>query len=145
MAIMNELAVLAVVLLVSACTSAPAFLAPEIQIHELTGPGSLGYPTGALQIEYEMEIHNVAAEPITLRRIDVQSQNSPDSPYVLRHEAQTFDLRILPGETQRATFWVKAYGQVTSSHAHEPLSVRIIGFFDTPGGPIQKYLHREIG
>jgi hypothetical protein len=134
----------ALVALVACSSSQKAkIIPPELQIRELVGPSDMGYPRGVVEVQYEVRIGNRSGEPITLRRIDIQSVGT--GAYTLRHEAQNFNRTIDPDHFDTVTFWVRALARGDRMGGNEPVTVRGVAYFDTPVGPTQKVFLTNIG
>jgi hypothetical protein len=140
---MRNLILAATVLtLASACASNPKIPRPEIGIVELRGPSSMGNPSGMIEVQFEIQVKNIAGDPITLRQVDIQSVG--DGAYVLRREVQIFNLTIPPGQVGTATFWVRALARGNTLSQDEPVSVHGVAKFDSAQGPFQQFFRRDI-
>src|SRR5260221_5316925 len=83
------LSLLATLLFAAACSSVSSgprvkIIEPNIGIRQVVGPAELGYPQGPIEVEYEFEIKNNSAEPLTLRKVHVQTVNPAGGAYSLR-------------------------------------------------------------
>lgn len=120
---------------------------PEIQLVQLYGPTDLPYTQGAtsLTAHFGFRILNRAAEPITLRHIELES--SGEGGYYLRREARAFTRQIEPGEVAEETMQALAYFRTTASGAasNEPVMLRATFHFDSARGSFRQVLLRNIG
>jgi len=136
------------VLLLAACASSKkdaAILKPEIDLVQLQAPVDVGYATGPTQIQFGARIANRSAEPITLRRIEIQSIGSGS--YILRKEFFPFNEKIAPDQFTTVTFWAHGYGIATDrgrTPSAEPVNVCSILYFDSPVGSFHQIVTRYI-
>ena len=109
---MKRVIVLAALLL-AACSSTKdvQILKPEINLLQLNAPVDVGYATGPTQIQFEARIANRSQEPITLKRIEIQSVGSGS--YILRKEFFTYNESIAPEHFASVKFWAHGYGFAT--------------------------------
>lgn len=147
-AAMKRLPLLLLVLAAVACSSGKSqraeIIRPEIDIRQLVGPSDLAYPRGIMEIQYEVRVANRSSEPITLRRIDVQSVGT--GAYTLRREFFPFNEVIQPDQYKTVTFWVKAWarGRVAGAGSNEPVTVRGIASFESPVGEFNQIFQRDL-
>ena len=137
----------ALLTLATACASSNAPVPrPVIEMFQLRGPSDLAYTRGqnTMDAYFGFRIRNEAQEPITLRRIDLQSMG--DGGYYLRREDQAFNNAIPAGATAEATMRARAAYSVTSSGtaSREPVTVRAVVYFETPKGSFQQIVMRNI-
>jgi hypothetical protein len=141
-------AVIALALLAAACSTGGGqnakIVPPEIELVELVGPSEFGY-SGRADIQYQMRVGNRSGEPITLRRVEISSVGT--GAYVLRRDRFSFNERIEPDGFGTVTFWAKAMTRGTTSGfaSTEPVTLRAIVYFETPVGPFQRIIIRELG
>jgi hypothetical protein len=136
-------------LLVSGCgssstgTAAAVNSQPELSIRELTGPSELGFPSGPVNLQYEVAIANRADGPITLRRIEVQSFGG--GAYRIPRANFTYSNTIVAGETAQVQFWVRGLAKGGRSvRADEPVTLRLVGYFDSPAGAFQTVVMKDL-
>jgi hypothetical protein len=147
MACMKQLTI-AALLLFAACASSNDkvnIAKPELELVQLVAPANVGYATGPTQIQFGLRAHNNAAEPITIRRIDIQSVGT--GAYELRRDSFRFDRTIQPNESGDVTFWAHAFAYATDRSGtpwSEPVTVRAVIRFDSPAGPFQQIVTRYI-
>ena len=146
-AAMKRLPLLLLAVAALACSSGSQranIIRPEIDIRQLVGPSDLAYPRGIMEIQYEVRVANRSSEPITLRRIDVQSVGT--GAYYLRREFFPFNEVIQPDQFKTVTFWVKGFarGRVAGAGANEPVTVRGIASFESPVGEFSQIFQRDI-
>jgi len=131
--------------LIAACSSSPkraGIVRPEIEVDQLVGPGDVGYPRGIIEVQFGMKISNRSTQPITLRRIEIQSMGGGG--YVLRHETQAFNTTIEPNHFDTVKFWVHALSKGDTPAANEPVTIRGVAQFDTPAGSTQQFFLKNI-
>lgn len=145
---MKRIIVFATLLLAAACASSKkdvAILKPEIDLVQLQAPVDVGYATGPTQIQFGARIANRSSEPITLRRIEIQSIGSGS--YILRKEFFPFNEKIAPDQFTTVTFWAHGYGIATDrgrTPSAEPVNVRSILYFESPVGSFHQIVTRYI-
>jgi hypothetical protein len=135
------------VLILAACASshgpADTRLKPEIHLEQVVGPADLGYPGGAIDVQYEIQITNHAQEPMTLRRVEVRSVGG--GAYRLRPETYRFNDTATPGNFIAVRFWAHAYqAGAFGRGSTEPVTLRAILYFDSPSGGFQHILLKEL-
>jgi hypothetical protein len=136
-------------LLAAACSTGRANgdgnrLRPDIAIEQLVGPAQLGYPGGRVDIQYEVRVGNRAAEPITLRRIEVSSIGG--GAYRLRHESYPFNATLQANQQGSIQFWAHALQSgPTFRGSNEPVTLRAILYFDSPSGKFQQIVMQSLG
>jgi hypothetical protein len=141
---------LASVIVIAACaTSKPnqpkATIAdPGIGIEQVVGPRELGYPYGQIEVKYNFAVQNNAPIPLTLTRIDIQSEGVAGGSYSLRRYSYPFHQEIPPNSVGVVTFWAKAMGWGQGMRETEPVTVRGVAHFTTPTGATQKVFVREL-
>ena len=132
-------------LLITGCSSSPkqaGMVRPEIEIEQVVGPGDVGYPRGIIEVQFAMKISNRSKQPITLRRIEIQSVGGGG--YTLRHETQVFNKTVEPDHFDTVKFWVRALSQGDTPAANEPVTIRGVAQFDSPAGPLQQFFLKNI-
>ncbi len=135
-------------LLLAACAHSKndvEILKPEISLVQLNAPVDSGYATGPTQVQFGARIANRSSEPITLRRIEMQSVGTGS--YQLRREQFSFNEKIEPGQFGTVTFWVHAYAYPTGRDRRpsaEPVTVRGILYFESPAGSFHQIVSRYI-
>ena len=137
-------------LLAAACASSKnnnnaSIIKPEIELVQLQAPVDVGYATGPTQIQFGVRIANRSAEPITLRRIEIQSVGTGS--YELRKEFFPFNEKIAPDGFTTVTFWAHGYGFATDrgrTPSAEPVNVRSVLYFDSPAGNFHQIVSRFI-
>jgi hypothetical protein len=137
-------AALAIIAAVACASSKRAtIILPDLDIREVVGPSDMGYPRGIIEVQYEMVIANKSQEPLTLRRIEIQSVGSGGY-FLRRGEIQRFNKTIAPGHYDTVTFWVRALSRGDTLGGNEPVTVRGVAYFDSPVGPTQKFFLKNI-
>jgi hypothetical protein len=131
----------------AACSSTKdvQILKPEINLLQLNAPVDVGYATGPTQIQFEARIANRSQEPITLKRIEIQSVGTGS--YILRKEFFTYNEPIAPDHFASVKFWAHGYGFATDrgrTPSSEPVNLRSIMYFDSPVGSFHQIVTRYI-
>ncbi|HEY3055516.1 MAG TPA: hypothetical protein VGK31_06260 [Thermoanaerobaculia bacterium] len=145
---MKRTAVFALLLL-AACSSASnsPVPPPDVQIVQIYGPSNLDFSRGmsSLDAEYGIQITNHASDPIRLKHVTLESVAG--TTIALRREDRAFDNEIPPGQTGQATMHARVYftSDMSGSPTREPLTVRATLRFDSPKGPFNKIVQRNIG
>jgi hypothetical protein len=116
---------------------------PEVELVQLVGPGDVAMGSGIMQIQFGLRVSNRASEPITLRRVEMSSVGR--GAYVLRREFHPFNKVIRPEQYEDVTFWSRGfvYGS-RFEPSNEPVTVRAILFFESPDGPFQQIVQRNL-
>ena len=129
-----------------ACASgefAPSgLILPELELAQLpNGLELLNYP-GQVQITYHLRVKNLSGEPITLQKIDLRTVG--EGPYRTASETGTLNETIDPAATKviQFTLWAASRGERRT--ADEPVTVRLIAYFDTPLGPMAKTISKRL-
>ena len=141
----NLLVALSLGLLIIGCSSSSkpgGMIRPEIEIEQAVGPGDVGYPRGIIEVQFAMKISNRSAQPVTLRRIEIQSVGGGG--YTLRHETQVFNKTIEPDHFDTVKFWVRALAKGDTPAANEPVTIRGVAQFDSPAGSMQQFFLKNI-
>lgn len=132
----NLLALLALALAWSCSQARVNLLKPDIAIGQVPIPVFLLERPGSISVTYQMQISNPSSEPVTLRRLDLQTVGS--SPYALRRLPLLFNQLVRPNETVVVTFDAWGYARGGRIGASEPVTVRGIAYFETPSGTVQR-------
>ena len=144
------LSLLATLLFAAACSSVSSgprvkIIEPNIGIRQVVGPAELGYPQGPIEVEYEFEIKNNSAEPLTLRKVHVQTVNPAGGAYSLRPYDYFMNKTIAPNTTEAVQVWARGYGFGRGARDTEPVTLRGVAYFDTPVGYYTQPFVREMG
>lgn len=145
--------IFAVVLAVAlaGCASAPKSdnpqqRVPEVEFAQLVGPSDV-QATGPFDVKFGMRVTNPSTQPITLRRVELRQIGS--GTYVLARNNNPVVLKeiIEPGGSIEISFWQHAIQRVLpgSFGASEPVSLRVVSFFDTPTGHTQSIKQVVLG
>jgi hypothetical protein len=121
-----------------------AIASPGIGIEQVVGPREIGYPYGQIEVKYNFAVQNNASIPITLIRVDIQSENPAGGAYSLRRNFYNFHQEIPPNSIGVVTFWAKAFGWGRGVRETEPVTVRGVAYFDSQNGALQKIFIREL-
>lgn len=133
-------AVLAAALLLIGCSSAapdskqaPAD-EPAIRITQISNVATAArHVTGAIPVQFRVDVTNTSRDQITLKRIDVQSIGY--GAYILSPVTQAFDIPIAPGDSRFVEFWAPAsIDNASISGANGPVTLRVTAQYLTPTG-----------
>ena len=115
---------------------------PELVIRQVLGPSDLNHPRGILEVKYEMQVANRSAEPITLQRIEIQSDAS--GAYVIRKDRFLFNEKIEPDHFGVVSFWVRALARGDTARGSAPVTIRGVAYFDSPVGRFHQFFIRQL-
>jgi hypothetical protein len=102
------------------------------------------HDTGPVSAQFAVEVKNKLAEPLSLRRVAVQSIGG--GAYTLPSYSQAFNETIAPGETKRISFWAPAFVSVnTVAGANGPVTLRASLDFEAGGKKFQKVEVQNVG
>lgn len=121
-------------------------VAPETRLLQLIGPEQLNWQSGEIEMKYALEVTNRAAEPITLRQIQIQTVGS-EGPYYIPQSSYFFREAVTPGAKRAIEFFAKAFseGNRYRIDAQSPVSVRVIAFFEAPQGNFRQTFIANLG
>lgn len=97
-----------------------------------------------MEVKLELRVGNRASVPITLRRVEIQTVNPQGGAYTLDRAAYYFKLAIQPAEAGVAPFWARAVGYGRSMRDTEPVTIRGVIDYETPGGHYNQIFVREL-
>ena len=149
---MKRLALLALSLTVLACSSSSPeaqkakATQPNVDFVQMVGPADLGYPPGQFDVQYGVRVQNPSAQPITLRRIAVETVGG-GGPYLLRRDTYYFKDVIDAQNQKDLSFWAHAIatGRADSADSQAFVTIRAIAYFDTPTGMVRKVVMKNFG
>jgi hypothetical protein len=118
---------------------------PEIEFRQIVGPPQLGYPTGQIEVKFEVRIGNRSGEPLTLRKLEVYSTNPEGGAYTVYRRSYFFNTTVGPDQTGSITMWAKAYGWGRGMRDSEPVTLHGIAYYDSPVGYLNQPFIKEIG
>ena len=134
-------------LLLAACAMSSAAPGPEpdINIYQISRVAAgTEHDTGPVSAKFAVEVKNKLTEPLTLRRVAVQSIGG--GAYTLPSYSQAFNETIAPGETKRVAFWAPATIAVdTIGGANGPVTLRAALDFEAGGKKFQKVEVQNVG
>jgi hypothetical protein len=121
-------------------------VAPETELVQLVGPEQLNWESGTIEMKYALKVTNRAAEPITLRQIQIQTVGL-EGPYNIPQSSYFFREPVTPGATRPIEFFAKAYseGDRYKVDAQAPVSIRIIAYFEAPKGNFRQAFITNLG
>lgn len=116
---------------------------PDVQIAQLNGlPAAARNITGGVSINYAVRVRNHADQPITLKRVSVQSMN--EGAYNVAPTSRPFDVRINPEQFQDVEFWVPAQTGRSLVGGNGPVTLRVTCEFDSAAGRFQEIVVRTV-
>jgi hypothetical protein len=118
---------------------------PEVTIMQVSrvAPGT-EHDTGPVSAQFAVEVKNKMTEPLSLRRVGVQSIGGGS--YTLPSYSQAFNETIAPGETKRVAFWAPAFISMnTVAGANGPVTLRAVLEFEAGGKKFQKVEVQNVG
>jgi hypothetical protein len=138
---------LTALLLTAACATNSATPGPEpdINIYQISRVAvGTEHDTGPVSAQFAVEVKNKLTEPLSLRRVAVQSIGG--GAYTLRPYSQAFNETIAPGETKRVAFWAPAVITMdTMGGANGPVTLRASLDFEAGGKKFQKVEVQNVG
>lgn len=144
---MRTAVTLTALFLLAACATNSAAPGPEpdINIYQISRVAvGTEHDTGPVSAQFAVEVKNKLAEPLSLRRVAVQSIGG--GAYTLRPYSQAFNETIAPGETKRVSFWAPASVNVdTVAGANGPVTLRASLEFEAGGKKFQKVEVQNVG
>ena len=117
---------------------------PRLEIRQLVGPREQNFPEGEIEVKLELRIGNRADVPITLRRIEIQTVNPQGGAFTLERAAYYFTKSIQPAGSAEAAFWARAISYGRSMRDSEPVTIRGVIDYETPGGHYNQIFVREL-
>jgi len=144
---MRTAVTLTALLLLAACATDSAAPGPEpdINIYPISRVAvGTEHDTGPVSAQFAVEVKNKLTEPLSLRRVAVQSIGG--GAYTLRPYSQAFNETIAPGETKRVSFWAPAVVEMnTVGGANGPVTLRASLEFEAGGKKFQKVEVQNVG
>ena len=144
---MRTAVTLTALFLLAACATDSAAPGPEpdINIYQISRVAvGMEHDTGPVSAQFAVEVKNKLTEPLSLRRVAVQSIGG--GAYTLRPYSQAFNETIAPGETKRVSFWAPAVINVdTVGGANGPVTLRASLEFEAGGKKFQKVEVQNVG
>lgn len=133
-------------ILAAGCASGGNTRRVNIDLLQLVGPTAL-QPIGNFDVQYGVAVENTLNEPVTIRRVEIRQIGTGS--YVLARPIDSFPFTktIPPGATDGVSLWMHAYAVVRAGDfgASEPVSLRVIVFFESPSGSFQQVVHKVLG
>jgi hypothetical protein len=119
---------------------------PDTQLIQMVGPEQLNWESGEIELKYALQVTNHAADPITLRQIQIQSVGV-EGPYSIPASSYFFRKAVAAGDTTAIEFYAKALseGNRYRIDAESPVAIRIIAFFEAPKGNFRKAFITNLG
>ncbi|HEX7705567.1 MAG TPA: hypothetical protein VF701_03820 [Thermoanaerobaculia bacterium] len=134
-------------LVLAACSSSKPSVnitRPTVEIAQTSGvPPAARHVTGGLPVRYAIRVSNLAAEPITLRQISVQSLG--EGAYTVASNSRPYNVIVEPNGIQDIEFWASAFVSVaTTVGANGPVTLRLNLIFDSPLGKFEEIVVRQV-
>lgn len=117
-------------------------LAPKVRVRQLAGQILPSARSPVTEIELLVDIFNESAEPITLKRLQVQSIIGGG--FRFRPIARTFNKVIPPGGVETFDMWVQIAAESPGVDVRSPSIVRGTALFDSPAGGFRHVFTSEI-
>src|SRR5438034_1246345 len=115
-------------LLLAACATRPIENETpdfKVQVQRADSVLDRGAPVPVSEVKYRIRVTNRTSDPVTLRRVDVDTTGSE----ILSHLAsRDFQQIIAPGRTESVDCWVAALVFQASARKHPPVSIRMTMF-----------------
>ncbi|HEX8252361.1 MAG TPA: hypothetical protein VF846_04360 [Thermoanaerobaculia bacterium] len=116
---------------------------PQIDIMQTSAvPIAARYVDGGVSVQYAVRIGNPAARDITLRRLTIQSVGQ--GAYTVNAYSVPFNVAVMAANKAQVQFWVPAYTGMSIVGANGPVTVRVVGEFDSTDGRIQEVVTRVV-
>lgn len=111
---------------------------PELQLVQLnTISGAAEHMTGGFSVHYELRVANHADEPITLKRVEVQSMGA--GAYTIAPYNSSTEKRIEPNAQESVDFWAPAtIPRDTIAGVNGPVTIRFTAYFDSARGGFRR-------
>jgi len=135
----------ALLLLFGCATNSAPGPEPDVNIYQISrvAPG-MEHDTGPVSAQFAVEVKNTMTQPLSLRRVAVQSLGGGS--YTLPSYSQAFNETIAPGETKRVAFWAPAFISMnTVAGANGPVTLRASLEFESGGRKFQKIEVQNVG
>ena len=117
---------------------------PDVQLTQISGvPSAARFVSGGISVKYRVVVANRSGEPITLKRIDLQSMGYGG--YDLRPTSISTKLLVQPDHYESTEFWTAAnIDDPSMNGANGPVSVRAVAHFDSPVGQFQTVTVQQV-
>jgi hypothetical protein len=151
---MRSISIIALSLLLAACGStrsgdddfSPSTSSSgrtEIEIVQLTSmAGAARHTSGGMPVQYRMRVTNRGDQPITLRRVTLQSIGL--GAYSIPNASRPFNVAIEPAQHADVEFWVPTTIQDSVAGANGPVTLRAVAVFDSPTGKFQDIVTAQV-
>lgn len=99
--------------------------------------------TGGITLHYLVRVQNVAGQPVTLRRIDMNSIGYGS--YSVDQTSRPFNVTIDPQKQAEVEIWTS--GQIVDASltgANGPVTLRAVLWFDSPVGSLQTVVIQQV-
>ena len=149
---MRNLFAVAAIALAACSSSAPAtskqqvkIPEPEFELRQLSGPAEANYVQGSFEVKFRLDVGNRADVPITLSRVELTVVNPPGGAYTLERRPYVMKKEIEAHKSASIELWAKAIGYGETRRSKEPVSIRGMLYFETPGGGYRHVFVKELG
>lgn len=105
-------------------------------------PVAARYADGGLTIHYAMRVENKADEPITLKRVTVQTVS--EGAYHVSPTSKPYNLKIAAAQNEEIEFWVSAVPGLSLVGLNGPVTLRVTTEFDSAQGTFQHIVMRRV-
>ncbi|HYH06620.1 MAG TPA: hypothetical protein VEK11_06095 [Thermoanaerobaculia bacterium] len=104
-------------------------------------PAAARYVQGGVNVQYAVRVTNLVDEPLTLRRVTVQSLG--EGAYHVQH-SMSYEIPVGPAQEQDVQFWAPAQTGRSLVGANGPVTVRVTAEFDSKRGRVQEIVTRVV-
>lgn len=150
--LMKRLAILPLLVIAAACGSSKVssgpranLIEPLLEVRQVVGPPELGYPSGQIEVKFDVRIQNRSGEPITLKKLELSSSNPEGGAYTVIRRYYYFNKTIAPDAIESVTVWARAYGWGRGMREAEPVTLHGVAYYETAVGYLNQPFIREIG
>ena len=126
----------------SANRPARSFPSRESESSRLSVPAQLGYPYGPIEVKYDIDVQNNAAEPITLMRVEITLNLA--AARTAFGAASTLQAGDSSEQHRRRHVLGKGILGGRGRRENEPVSLRGVAYFESASGTFQKVFVREL-
>lgn len=145
----KAIAALVVVAALAGCSSTSSdskkvkLARPEILFVQTSDiPVAARYADGGVTIHYAMRVQNKATEPITLKRVTVQTIS--EGAYHVSPTSKPYNVSIAAAQDEDFDFWVAATPGLSLVGLNGPVTVRVTTEFDSSQGTFQHIVVRRV-
>ncbi|HEX9984911.1 MAG TPA: hypothetical protein VGF69_16740 [Thermoanaerobaculia bacterium] len=131
---------------VFSCASKPQIdiVKPDMALVQVAGAGDVGFRSGAIDIQFALQVQNRSDVPITLRTVTLSSLGTGGA-YRIISEEDRFAHTLQPRQAGQVTFWSRAVATSDRLEGTEPVRLRLVAYFESPKGQFTQILTQELG